>query len=309
MRGRRQQTKTARIFGGPPMQRRHVWILLVSALCSLVLDVSTVNANTRREPTPPGSSASSSVENGDIIARAEFIDDFFSSTTRVTEVPITDEPTVCQWRAVGGADLNNGNIVQVSMTRNGKYYRLVQRLCTGGTPSARTYWVSDEARHKVVRSYSDTARRSLPDLVYGTAPMRTHLVVNVGTWFWVSKSLWREVIVRTVVPTPWGPLVVRTVATPEKIYFNPGDGAPTVECDGPGRQWNIFHGDRARSDCMHTFLHASESRPGGVFKGRIGIQWTIKGGLGFGPTIPFARQRISAPIDLRVHEIQALANA
>ncbi len=291
------------------MKRRHTCALLITALCSLLVDVSGASANSRHEPTPPGSSGSSSFESGDIVARAEFIDDFFSPATQVTEVPLTDEPTVCRWRAVGGTDLNNGSIVQVSMTRNGKFYRLVQRQCTGGAPSSRSYWVSDEARQKVVRSYSDTARRSLPDLVYGTAPLRSHLVVNVGTWFWVSKALWREVIVRAVVPTPWGPLVVRTVATPDKIYLNPGDGSPTIECDGPGRPWTIFHGDKTRSDCMHTFLHASDGRPGGVFKGRIGVEWTIKGGLGFGPTIPFARQRISVPIDLRVHEIQALANA
>jgi len=290
------------------MQSLRSCIALVTALCSLCIGGSPVSARPQ-DATPPGSSGSSALENGDIVARAEFIDDFFTSSTSVAEVPLTDKPTTCQWRSVGGSDLNNGDIVPVSTTRNGKFYRLVQRVCTGGAPSTRSYWVSDEARQKVVRTYSDTARKSLPDLVYGTAPMRSRVIVNVGTWFWVSKSLWREVVVRATVMTPWGPLVVRTVASPDKIFLNPGDRSPTVECDGPGRQWNIFHGDKAKSDCMHTFLHASDGRPGGVFKGRIGIEWKIKGGLGFGPLITFARQRTSVPIDLRVHEIQALTNA
>ena len=120
------------------MKRRHTCALLITALCSLLVDVSGASANSRHEPTPPGSSGSSSFESGDIVARAEFIDDFFSPATQVTEVPLTDEPTVCRWRAVGGTDLNNGSIVQVSMTRNGKFYRLVQRQCTGGTPSSRS---------------------------------------------------------------------------------------------------------------------------------------------------------------------------
>lgn len=289
------------------MQRFRSCIALVTALCSLSIGISPVSARPQ-DATPPGSSGSSSLENGDIVARAEYIDDFFTSKTSVAKVPLTDEPTTCQWRSVGGSDLNNGDIVSVSTTRNGKFYRLVQRVCTGGAPSTQSYWVSDEARQKVIRTYSDTARKSLPNLVYGTAPMRSRVIVNVGTWFWVSKSLWREVVVRAIVMTPWGPLVVRTVASPDRIFLNPGDGSPSVECDGPGRQWNIFHGDKAKSDCMHTFLHASDGRPGGVFKGRIGIEWKIKGGLGFGPLITFARQRTSVPIDLRVHEIQALAN-
>lgn len=290
------------------MQRLRLCIALAAALSSLCVGITPVSARPQ-DATPPGSSGSSSFENSDIVARAEFIDDFFVSSSSVSEVPITDVPTTCQWRPVGGADLNSGDIVQVSTTRNGKFYRLVQRVCTGGAPSTRSYWVSDEARHKVVRTYSDTARKSLPDLVYGTAPMRSRVIVNVGTWFWVSKSLWREVVVRATVMTPWGPLVVRTVASPDKIFLNPGDGSPIVECDGPGRQWNISYGDKAKSDCMHTFLHASDGRPGGIFKGRIGVEWKIKGGLGFGPLIPLARQRIGVPIDLRVHEIQALANA
>jgi hypothetical protein len=99
------------------------------------------------------------------------------------------------------------------------------------------------------------------------------------------------------------------VATPTKVLWDPGDGSPAVECDGPGRPWEPADGS-ATPDCGHTYtVRSTIDDPQGTYRLRAtityAVSWTATNGDG-GDLDPISA---TTTVPLTVHEIQAMIDA
>ena len=83
-------------------------------------------------------------------------------------------------------------------------------------------------------------------------------LVNLPTWWWVDPGQWVPLRQRTQA----GPVWAEVTATPVSTSWDPGDGSPSVVCDGPGTPY-----DRSRSaesqatDCSYTYRRSSAGQP------------------------------------------------
>lgn len=212
----------------------------------------------------------------------------------------------CTWSPVTGVDPISGSTREMPTTRrmNGVDETLYERSC--GT-SHSLHWVRNDTTTRMAAHSQSRMSRLIPRLVFTTAPPADKMVVNVGTWFWVRKSLWRPVSVTAVIPTQAGPITVTTTATPTHLIYSPGDGSSPVTCRGPGIAWRRSYGDRARSNCMHTYRVASHTTSSHTYKARLSIQWAVTwtSNLGIGGRLPNVRLGLGSTV--RVLELQALS--
>lgn len=218
------------------------------------------------------------------------------------------EQNACRWRRVVGVDSLSGVYGPISRRMGDDMYLLVERLCVGPPPSSRQFWILDESSVSLATHASNEVVDNLPSPLVGLAPSAQKMVVNVGTWFWVSRAVWKPVSATAYLVTPEGVVWVRTTATPTRLVYSPGDGSGNVStCVGPGRRWRTSFGDRLASPCMYTYAHASDGMSRRRFSARIGIEWRVSWKSNFGIRGVLPSVRTSTPISVRVHEIQALA--
>ena len=213
----------------------------------------------------------------------------------------------CRWRHVVDVDSLTGVYGPISRKMGDTMYSLFERSCPGPPPVAKQFWVRDDSHTALATRASRRVVANLPQPIVGTAPAPLQMVVNVGTWFWISKELWKPISVTAYLPTPQGIVWVTTTATPSRTLFTPGDASRrTVKCTGPGREWKPQFGDRAISPCMYTYTHASIGSTTRTYSARIGIEWKVswESNLGASGTLPSVRTTL--PISVRVREIQAL---
>lgn len=76
----------------------------------------------------------------------------------------------------------------------------------------------------IARSAASIAYDLIPAPFGEFAPPARQGLINIGTWFWVSPLVWQPKSVTAWVPSPIGPIVVTTTATPYRLIFDPGDG-------------------------------------------------------------------------------------
>lgn len=102
---------------------------------------------------------------------------------------------------------------------------------------------------------------------------RPYTVVNAYTWYWSNPGSFTVLSARANVGGVWSQVTV----TPSRLLFTPGDGAPTVSCDGPGVAWNRGDGVWAASPagCDYRYPHSSIHQPLGVVTATYGIQWRV----------------------------------
>lgn len=216
----------------------------------------------------------------------------------------TDTPG-CSWSPVTGVDPVSGTTREMPTVR--RVGRVTETLFERSCGTAHSlHWVRNDMPRRVAGYSQQRVSRLIPSLLTRTAPPADKMVVNVGTWFWVPKAVWRPVSVTATIPTPAGPIIVTTTATPTLLVYLPGDGSPATTCRGPGLPWRHSYGDAATSTCMYTYRIASHTRSSGRFDARMSIQWTITwtSNLGVGGRLPNVRTGLGTKV--RVLELQAL---
>ena len=222
------------------------------------------------------------------------------------------ESTTCRWRPVTAVDPQSGSTLEQPVTRtaDGTKETLYQRSCNGPDGGDSWYqWVRDTTSQRVVDRAGATATEKVTQLLFRTAPPAGMNVVNVGTWFWVPKAVWKPVSATAHVVLPYGVFSVTVTATPSRLRFDPGDGSDAVWCRGPGRPWTTRLGDRARSDCMHTYRHSSDNRPRGRYAAHTAVEWTVKVTSNFGLSFPLPPLRTGLPTPVTVRELQAVLSS
>ena len=211
----------------------------------------------------------------------------------------------CRWSVAGVVDPRSGSVREGSRRRtvNGVEELLYVRECPG---IVTRHWIRRDTSDRMAVAARDRARRLVPTLLTRTAPPAADMVVNVGTWFWVPRAVWKPVRVTATIVTPYGPISVTVTARPATLVWSPGDGGPSTSCRGPGEPWRPHHGDRAATSCMHTYRSASHTARSRTFRARMTVVWKVtwRSSLLVGGSLPDIRTGVG--LDVVVRELQAL---
>ena len=166
----------------------------------------------------------------------------------------------CEWSPVDTRDPGMDVFEEVRRDSNGIGYRLYDYTCSD--ESSSYHWVPEVSPDSLANQASAVVYDNIPAPWGEFAPPARRGVVNIGTWFWVNPLLWVPVRATAWVPTPSGPLIVTTTATPKKLIFDSGEvGSGETECNGPGLPWVDAFGDHLPSPCMYTYRHSSAGEP------------------------------------------------
>ena len=242
-------------------------------------------------------------------------DDSIEAEVRDGTPPADGTSGTCSWQLATGVDPVTGRLTEQTITRvrDGQRETLYQRTCTGNGHEHWYAWIRESTAERVRTRAEATATEKLVRLVFRTAPAQDRVVVNVGTWFWVPRALWKPVSATAYVATPAGIVSVTVTATPSRLRFDPGNGDDAVWCQGPGEAWTPRHGDSAVSDCMYTYRRASTSRLSrrfgsvdGRFRARTAVEWKVRVTSNFGLAFPLPSVRTGLVTPVTVHELQAL---
>ena len=227
-------------------------------------------------------------------------------TARVSDgIPRTADAR-CSWNVVTGVDPVAATTERpVTRVVAGVKETLYQRSCPDNRDSWYQ-WIKETTKTRLVDHVSSTVTDKLKALVFRTAPARDRVVVNVGTWFWVPRTVWKPVSVTAYVTTPVGVVSVTLTATPSRLRFDPGNDDDAVWCDGPGDAWTTADGDAAVSDCMYTYRHASDARPDRRFVAHTAVEWSLRVKSNFGLSFPLPRARTTVTTPVSVRELQAV---
>jgi len=220
------------------------------------------------------------------------------------DAPGTKDP--CSWTVVTSITAtpgpSSGPITVRS--RDGVDDVLYVRRC----PNSQTlHWIPQTTSSRIAQQSENKVSRLVNMLLIKTAPPSNKMVVNVGTWFWVPRAVWKPISVTAYIPTSAGPISVTTTARPTSLIYSPGDGNDAVTCKGPGTPWSQSRGDNDTSNCMYTYASASHTRATGTYAANTAIKWTVtwRSNLGVGGPLPSIRTGLTAPV--RVLEMQALS--
>jgi len=206
----------------------------------------------------------------------------------------------CVWERVRGS-----GSLPIPGTSPTQYETLYYRACNDRIMSY--HWIRDTTAPRIAQSSHNKVSQLVNALLIRTAPPSDKMVVTVGTWFWIPRTVWKPVTVTAWIPTQAGPISVTTTATPHTITYSPGDGNQPVTCRGPGTPWSTRMGDRVTSACMYTYTRASHQQRGRHFRAGMHVTWVVswRSSLGIGGRLP--NIRTGAPINARVLELQALS--
>lgn len=212
---------------------------------------------------------------------------------------------LCEWSQFSGVDPVAGKLREQTTTRvrNGIREILYSRNC--GTTITQ-HWIPEQTTRRITESAESRVTDVIPRLITQTAPPIDAQVVNVGTWFWVPRSLWKTVSVTAFVVTSTGTLTATVTATPTHLIYSPGDGTEPVVCEGPGVAWKSWMGDEANSSCMYTPRVASHVRASGTYKAKISVRWAITLKTNFGIRTRLPNAQFGLTHSARVLEMQAL---
>ncbi|MEY3505291.1 MAG: hypothetical protein RL691_307 [Actinomycetota bacterium] len=235
------------------------------------------------------------------------VGDSIEAMVRYDAPPTAGTGEQCSWRVVTSITPTPGPRTGaiVIRNRNGVLETLYARVC--GPTTSSYHWIADSVSPRIAEHAKNRVSRLVNMLLAKTAPPADKMVVNVGTWFWVPRSIWKPISVTAYIPTSAGPISVTTTATPKTLMYSPGDGNDTVSCAGPGRPWTTSLGDTADSPCMYTYDHSSRTRSRTTFRARMAIKWAVtwRSSLGVGGSLPSIRT--GTGLDAYVRELQALS--
>lgn len=132
--------------------------------------------------------------------------------------------------------------------------------------------------------------------VVGMSPSSSQdQLVNVPTWLWVDRSVWRQVSASASA----GGVRVTTSATPTRVVWDMGDGG-AVACDGPGTAYDPSR-PAATPTCAYTYRRPTERAV--VI---ATIEWTVRWTSTAGASGDLGVVRRSSSVPVRVAESQAI---
>ena len=221
--------------------------------------------------------------------------------------PASGGSSDCEWRAVlvvtnGARNAESAiSVVGADGVRRSQYARLCNNQMSG------YYWIPDNRTSIAATSAHSRLSKVVNMLATRTAPPMDKMVVNVGTWFWVPRAVWKPVSVTAYIPLEVGVISVTATMTPSILSYSPGDGHSPVSCVGPGEPWRDALGDTAHSSCMYTYRSASHTQQSRVYNNRMAITWKVtwRSNLGVGGQLPNITVGLNSTA--RVFELQALA--
>lgn len=217
--------------------------------------------------------------------------------------------SACEWSPVDTRDPSMDDYEEVRRDANGIGYRLYDQVCADGATDY--HWVPEVSTSTLAHQASAIVYDNIPAPWGEFAPPARRGVVNLGTWFWVNPLLWVPVRATAWVPTPSGPLIVTTTATPKKLIFEPGDGdrgSGTTECSGPGIPWISSFGDHLDSPCMYTYRHSSARMRSGLFDATLSIRWHVTYASNTGVSGSLGDVTVGASHQMLIREIHGLVN-
>ncbi|EFC82850.1 hypothetical protein [Parafrankia sp. EUN1f] len=189
---------------------------------------------------------------------------------------------------------------------DGTRSRLYARVCAGQIAQWRWVHVSDhgaaaaELAQEVRRRLPAPWGRFSPDLI------TTSAVVHVPLWFAVPGGQWSPVDASARTPE----VTLTVTATPVALRFEPGDGARSVTCPGPGEVYAPGAPEPEHPPaCSYTYTDASSIAPGGVWSARLLIDWEVTWAASDGQTGTLPPMATVAAVPVVVREIQAIERA
>ena len=276
----------------------------VAAVCAMPMSAVTVTANGTPRASAERVTVPAAARHPAADGNGWVTDD--TITARVSDgIPRTADAR-CTWNVVTGVDPVAATTERpVTRVVAGVKETLYQRSCPDNRDSWYQ-WIKETTKMRLVDHVSSTVTDKLKALVFRTAPARDRVVVNVGTWFWVPRTVWKPVSVTAYITTPVGVVSVTLTATPSRLRFDPGNDDDAVWCDGPGDAWTTADGDAAVSDCMYTYRHASDARPDRRFVAHTAVEWSLRVKSNFGLSFPLPRARTTVTTPVSVRELQAV---
>lgn len=215
--------------------------------------------------------------------------------------------SACEWSPVDTRDPGVDGFEEVRREVNDIDYRLYDHACPDG--STAYHWVPQVGPTTLAHQASAVVYDNIPAPWGEFAPPARRGVVNLGTWFWVNPLMWVPVRATAWVPTPSGPLIVTTTATPKKLIFDPGElGSGPTECTGPGIPWVAAFGDRLPSPCMYTYRRSSAAMRERVFMATLSIRWHVTYASNTGIAGSLGDVTVGASHQMLIREIHGLVN-
>jgi hypothetical protein len=197
--------------------------------------------------------------------------------------------------------------------------RLYQRVCNGVGQEYQWFGPGQPGQPVVVlptpaelaqEAYSQL-RLPLPTPEHSPdlrlADGRRAVLVGEHTWLWTDPARFRPQSRRVQV----GPVWAQVTATPIGLTFEPGDGAPSISCPGPGTPFapGRYGSHAASPTCDYQYVRSSADAAGGVVSAEYGITWRVRwtgaaGATPAGGQLPDMTSR--AATSFAVAEAQAL---
>ncbi len=148
-----------------------------------------------------------------------------------------------------------------------------------GDPGCEPGWIyfprnSDPVT--LVPDLQDYMHRLLPEVVHDLQPLDRDggwAYVQVPLNFTTAASSLTEVQATASVYDPETNAAVWAEATavPQRVIFDPGDGADEVLCDVEDAR--AAYAPEDPGFCSYTYLNSSNVAPGNVFKAVVGVEW------------------------------------
>jgi hypothetical protein len=208
--------------------------------------------------------------------------------------PPTTDSSSCEWSPTLPRDAGNC---------------LYDHTCDDRDPPTTYHWIPEVSAETLAEQAESVVYDNIPAPWGNFAPPARRGIVALGTWFWVHPALWVPIRATAWIPTPRGPLIVTTTATPKRLIFDPGDGHlgdGPVDCAGPGIPWVEAFGDRLPSPCMVTYRHSSVHHPSGAFPASLAVRWHVTYTSNVGASGSLGDVTVGASHQMVVREIHGL---
>jgi hypothetical protein len=263
----------------------------------LIITVATTLLGGTAQAADYGGNATAGVEGTQIMAGVQF------------GSPPANDRDMCEWSPTLPRDAGDTTVEEVTRPIGTVTYRLYDYTCDGREPPTTYHWIPEVSSTTLANQASAVVYDNIPAPWGEFAPPARRGVVALGTWFGVTPLRGVPVRATAGVPTPRGPLIVTTTATPKRLIFDPGDGRlgdGPVDCAGPGIPWIEAFGDHLPSPCMVTYRHSSVHHATGAFPATLAVRWHVSYTSNVGASGSLGDVTVSASHQMVIREIHGL---
>ena len=165
-----------------------------------------------------------------------------------------------------GLSLDEGRIRRTSP--EGFAQSLYRRVCADRAQTFELGWFDDSpALRDLVLQARTALVLPVPAAEFSPPGATVRTLVGIDTWFWVPATQW----VPEEESVSAGAVTVTATANPLALRFDPGDGAPPVECIGPGAPWE----QGGESQCSYTYQWVSTHHESGAWPASVELDWEV----------------------------------